>query len=229
MKRFLLSILLLYFPLINLPAQLNYENDVQPIFSNNCALSGCHLGPNAQEGMDLSSGNSYSAIVNVPSNDFPSLFRVNPGKPDSSYLVWKIEGRSGIMGFQMPFGMAPLSQGKIDTIRQWIAEGALNPIVSHDDNLAVTNYQLHQNYPNPFNPETTISFDIIRNSPVTLTVFNILGQSVAVLVDQEMTSGRYNVIWDGTNNRGHSMPSGIYIYRLTAGNFEQTRRMLLMQ
>ncbi|MBN2365400.1 MAG: T9SS C-terminal target domain-containing protein [Calditrichaeota bacterium] len=228
MKKLFLSLIIL-FPLFNLPAQISFENHVQPIFTDNCAFSGCHLGPNAQENLDLSAGNSYGDIVNVPSNDFPDLFRVHPGKPDSSYLVWKIEGRSGIMGAQMPFGMAPLQQGQIDTIRQWITEGALLPITTRKENQIASTYQLHQNFPNPFNPRTTISLEVVRQGNVRLTVFNINGERVSDLIDEELPAGSYHVTWNATNDRGQTLPSGIYVYRLSANGFEQTKRMLLLK
>lgn len=101
---------------------------VQPIFSNNCALSGCHAGSSPAQGMNLSSGQAYANIVNVPSNE-SGLLRVKPSQPDSSYLVHKVQGTQGSVGGsggQMPLGGAPLSQAQINTIRQWIADGAPN-------------------------------------------------------------------------------------------------------
>jgi len=94
------------------------------VFSTSCALSGCHAGPNPQQGMNLSAGQAHENLVNVRSNERPSLFRVNPGAPDDSYLVHKIEGRSSIVGERMPLGGERLSQEKIDAIRTWIENGA---------------------------------------------------------------------------------------------------------
>lgn len=94
------------------------------VFSTSCALSGCHAGPSPQQGMNLSAGQAHANIVNVRSNERPDLFRVAPGAPDSSYLAHKIEGRSGIVGQQMPLGREPLSQEKINAIRTWIENGA---------------------------------------------------------------------------------------------------------
>ena len=99
---------------------------VQPILSTSCALSGCHAGASPQEGMNLSSGLMHSNTVNVPSNE-SSLDRIEPGQPDQSYLVHKIQGTQGTVGgsgVRMPFGGAPLSQANIDIIRAWVADGA---------------------------------------------------------------------------------------------------------
>lgn len=94
------------------------------IFDTNCALSGCHAGANPQQGMNLSAGESFGSMVGVPSQERPSLLRVNPGNPDDSYLVHKIEGRSGIVGERMPLGRSPLSNDQINLIRTWIVNGA---------------------------------------------------------------------------------------------------------
>lgn len=94
------------------------------VFSTSCALSGCHAGPNPQQGMNLSAGRAHQNLVNVRSNERPALLRVDPGAPDSSYLVHKIEGRSSIVGERMPFGQEPLSQEEINALRTWIENGA---------------------------------------------------------------------------------------------------------
>ena len=94
------------------------------IFNLNCALSGCHAGPSPQLGLDLSAGRARATTVNVQSVENAALFRIAPGDPDNSYLVWKIEGRPEISGARMPRGRAPLPQAQIDAIRQWIADGA---------------------------------------------------------------------------------------------------------
>jgi hypothetical protein len=101
---------------------------VQPIFTANCAFSGCHAGSNPAQGMNLSDGQAYANIVNVQSNE-SSLLRVRPSEPDSSYLVHKIQGTQGSVGGsggQMPLGRTPLSQTQINIIRQWITDGAQN-------------------------------------------------------------------------------------------------------
>lgn len=94
------------------------------VFSTNCALSGCHAGPNPKQGLRLSAGETHDNVVDVRSTERPELFRVEPGRPDSSYLVHKVEGRSSIVGSRMPLGREPLSQEQFDAIREWIADGA---------------------------------------------------------------------------------------------------------
>ncbi len=86
----------------------------------------CHIGVSAPEGLQLDSAHSYSLLVGVPSAEQSSLLRVKPGDPDSSYIVRKLQGGPGISGGQMPLGGPPLPQSTIDTIRQWITDGAAN-------------------------------------------------------------------------------------------------------
>ncbi len=88
---------------------------------------------------------------------------------------------------------------------------------------------LEQNYPNPFNPETHIRFSIPEASEVILEVFDLLGRRLNVLLNQTLTAGSYEAIWDGKDQQGKSLSSGIYLYRLTTPNFQQVRRMVYMQ
>jgi hypothetical protein len=93
-----------------------------------------------------------------------------------------------------------------------------------DNGTTALTYELHQNYPNPFNPSTTIKFEIKNNNDVTLKVFNLLGQEVATLVNEELASGSYGVNFDGK-----ALASGVYIYRITAGNYTEAKRMLFLK
>jgi hypothetical protein len=85
-------------------------------------------------------------------------------------------------------------------------------------------FELGQNYPNPFNPITTIAFALPRSSHAMLKVFDILGKEVATLVDQELATGRYKVRWDASG-----FESGVYFYRLQAGEFVQTKKLVLLK
>jgi hypothetical protein len=105
------------------------SGDVQPIFTASCALGNCHAGNDAVLGQNLSAGQAYGSIVNVPASQVPSLDRVHPLFPDSSYLVHKIQGTQGSVGGsggQMPLGGPVLTDDQIATIRAWIAAGALD-------------------------------------------------------------------------------------------------------
>lgn len=93
------------------------------IFTPSCALSFCH-GAALSAGLDLRDGTAYSAIVNVPANEFDSWFRIEPFNPDESFLICKLEACPNLVGQQMPLIGGPLPQNYIDVIRAWVNRGA---------------------------------------------------------------------------------------------------------
>ncbi len=97
-----------------------------------------------------------------------------------------------------------------------------------DGNLP-TDFTLEQNYPNPFNPRTVIRFDLPKRAEVKLTVYNLAGQEVKVIASGEMGPGIFAADWDGTNSSGETVATGVYLYRLDAGSFTQTKKMVLMK
>jgi hypothetical protein len=108
------------------------------------------------------------------------------------------------------------------------------PVKGHDDEPVIPDaFILDQNYPNPFNPSTTISFTISGASAsgrnVSLSVYNVLGQHVATLVDEPLAAGRYEVQWDGRNKSGQRVASGLYLYCMVAGERQETRKMVLLK
>ncbi len=106
-----------------------------------------------------------------------------------------------------------------------IAADADDPV---DDNLP-RDYGLSQNYPNPFNPHTTIRFDLPRRSQVDLSVYNVLGQHTATLSEGVLPFGTYEVTWDGRNQHGAAVASGVYFYRLIADGFTEEKKMVLVR
>jgi hypothetical protein len=92
-----------------------------------------------------------------------------------------------------------------------------------------TDFALFQNYPNPFNPETTIKYNLAEGADVQLRIYNIVGQVVRALVAERQSAGRYQVRWNGTDDRGASVSSGIYFYHLSAGKFQDQRRLMLLK
>jgi flagellar hook assembly protein FlgD len=88
---------------------------------------------------------------------------------------------------------------------------------------------LAQNYPNPFNPSTTIRFSLPQAGEAELSIFNLLGQHVATLVYGPQEAGPQVLQWNGTDDNGRELASGVYFYRLQAGPFHQTRRLVLVR
>ncbi|UCE08231.1 MAG: T9SS type A sorting domain-containing protein, partial [bacterium] len=90
-------------------------------------------------------------------------------------------------------------------------------------------FTLHQNYPNPFNPETRIRYEVPKQARIMLKVMNLLGQKVGTLVNEDKPAGCYEVTWNGKDDHGQRVASGIYLYRLESGDFVQTRKMIFLQ
>lgn len=90
-------------------------------------------------------------------------------------------------------------------------------------------YSLAQNYPNPFNPSTVINFSLPVRTPVSISIYNILGRRIGRLVDKTLPAGNYRITWDGRDFKGNPVSSGIYLYHMKAGDFSETRKMLLIK
>jgi len=104
------------------------------------------------------------------------------------------------------------------------------PGPSSDPNLIPLVTVLDGNYPNPFNPETTISFSVTQNSDfVTLKIFNIKGQKIKTLINEILPAGNHSVVWDGTDDHDKKVSSGVYLYKMQAGNYLETKKMILMK
>lgn len=113
-----------------------------------------------------------------------------------------------------------------------IAIADSTPIVGINDffnDFLPNNYMLYQNYPNPFNPSTVIRFELPIKTKVELKIYDILGELINSLVDEEKQPGRYEITWDGKNFLGQKVSSGIYFYRLKADNFNETKKMILLK
>jgi hypothetical protein len=95
--------------------------------------------------------------------------------------------------------------------------------------LVPDHFELAQNYPNPFNPETQISFLVPTQADVKINIYNINGQLVKTLVNENITAGVHHITWNGLSNEGVSVSSGLYLYRMTGPGFVQTRKMLLLK
>lgn len=92
-----------------------------------------------------------------------------------------------------------------------------------------TEFALEQNYPNPFNPSTNIRFDLPKETPVQIDIYNVLGQKVRTLVDRSLPAGFYNITFDGRGDDSRQLASGIYYYRIMAGDFRRSRMMMLLK
>jgi len=161
-----------------------------------------------------------------------------------SYDLIKNENRNLIkLGMFDSQGVEHISKGKTELL-EIVGNYEINDIIVSDENhkshypkienieytnLLPDNYSLSQNYPNPFNPNTKIEFALPERSVVNICVFNILGQEVVNLIDEELEAGYYLIDWDGTNSSGGSVTSGVYFYKIQAGDFVETKKMMLLK
>ncbi len=173
-------------------------------------------------------GTTSLFVDNLTSYDGTPLFNVdNP----SGYAAIQYSGTYNLVFSTIDF--AGLVDGTFPNTKVEFMRRVLGflyaPLALGENGKIPTTFDISQNYPNPFNPTTTIKYQIPKSVDVTLTIYNILGQKVRTLVNKKMEPGYYKVVWDGRNDYGVKVASGIYLYRIKAGDFVQTRKMILMK
>jgi hypothetical protein len=138
------------------------------------------------------------------------------GLSDGKGYFWKVRSNDGTGNTSYYSGMG---QFKI-----------INSTTDVQKDIAIpTQFALEQNYPNPFNPTTLINYSIPNNAFVVLKIYDMLGREIKTLVNNQMSAGKYSVAWKGEDNNGNKVTSGIYIYRITAGNFSAARKMVVLK
>jgi hypothetical protein len=148
---------------------------------------------------------------------------------DGSYLIGSVDAGSYTMvstlaSFQSVQKTLSVDYSTNSTLNVDISLTPNSTTGVNDKGTVVKGYELKQNYPNPFNPSTIISYQLPQNSFVTLKIYNVLGNEVATLVNEQQTAGNYNF-----NFKANNLASGIYIYKLTAGNFTSVRKLTLLK
>jgi len=98
-----------------------------------------------------------------------------------------------------------------------------------DNDGLPTSYMIHQNYPNPFNPVTTLRYDLPEVALVNITIYDMMGRQVSTLVSSQQSAGYKSVRWNATNDAGSLVSAGLYLYMIQAGNFKQTKKMILLK
>ena len=156
------------------------------------------------------------------------MYGVIGGATESGQLITinTTDGTGSLVGdieYQHIVGLAYTITGEVNSV---------NP--DKDKNLLPEEFALSQNYPNPFNPRTSIEFSVPIDANVTLTIYNLLGQVVTTLVNEEVSAGHYSTVWNGADNNGFQVSSGIYFYEMKAnGNngtaYTQMKKMILLK
>jgi hypothetical protein len=230
------------------PTVKNYEKNVSSYDSTRC-LGYCYDVTRSWKGYvgirALDSAASFRSLVNDGTIDLSrggkwnwisgGLALTEAGPADMHHVIASgpytiAPNDSQTVGFALVAGDSSLGdiQQNADAAKaKWIAlrRSAFIPVFVSDDHMPPPlTFSLGQNYPNPFNPTTTIRYQLSANSFVTLKVFDILGREVAALVNEAQRPGIYRVKWDASG-----LPSGVYFYRMHAGEFVATRKAVLMR
>ena len=134
------------------------------------------------------------------------------------------------------YGVFSFSQGSGEGLPGYFDNIVVKPletVVSVEEEeiikLQPKEFALNQNYPNPFNPTTNISYQLQNNSSVSLVIYDVLGRKIKTLVSEQQSPGYYSVMWNGRNEMGIKVNSGVYVYTLKAGQLLESRKMLLMK
>ena len=147
------------------------------------------------------SSNSLDPILDVTSQD-EAVFSYSINASDGQDSVWSNNGEF------------VLSRAALDAV----------------DGYAIPDeFALHQNYPNPFNPVTTLRYDLPENGLVIITIYDMMGRQVKTLINQTQDAGYRSIIWDATNDYGKPVSAGIYLYQIHAGEYMQTKKMVLLK
>ncbi|MCG8608051.1 T9SS type A sorting domain-containing protein [bacterium] len=143
--------------------------------------------------------------------------------PDGGIYIGSSVGDSDLTTYDL--GVVPPNS----TCKFYALKGPTNPVSVRDEISLPQAFTLKQNYPNPFNPETVIEYHLTQSGHVRLTVYNVLGESVATLVSGWQPKGNHRVVWNGKADfKKHALGSGVFVYELTQGTLTLRRKMLLL-
>jgi hypothetical protein len=187
------------------------------------------------------SANVYAVQLSskVDANAY-SIAGVNATLPEGWEMQWNIVDNELRVAMA---GSTPLPSGSVAAIMvrmksresrlNFSADAMLNETAQSLGAVEIaavpTEFALAQNYPNPFNPSTTIKYQIANDANVNLVIYNLQGQQIRTLVAKEQKAGYYSVVWDGRNEAGQTVSSGLYLYRVQAGSFVATHKMLMIK
>ncbi len=192
---------------VDIDASQKFDNFIY-ILSDSYDPAGKTYDSSSQAGIDL--GNALKAHLPVPS--YWMLWM----KTDGIHAPYSAAGDCNL-GFVIPLTSED--------------EFLFNPTTTTGTpaGQVPAGFALKQSYPNPFNPSATISYSLEKTVYVKLVVYNVLGERVKILVQEKQTSGDHAAVWDGTDNLGRKAASGVYFYRLEAGPFASTKKMMLIK
>ncbi len=172
---------------------------------------------------EVSAGEDVYAMVKITNDSYTyPLVCDNQGSSETS-TTWM--GSTGPSGAWYDLG----SNQSDDVAIRIRTSPTLSLGVDDEDGSLPDRFEMTGNYPNPFNPATTIAYTLRTRSQVDVTIYNLLGQHVRTLVNESQSAGEYQVLWDGLSDNGVEAATGVYLYRIDAGDFSQSRKMLLLR
>lgn len=195
-----------------------------------------HVGPNSPSIIYVNQNASPNGQVNAAGQVYLGRFLFLRGGQDyhgSGTIYGSIELHNDTAAVSQWYADSAINRARQDSFvlraDAIILEQAGAPRIIAEPSMTPDVYSLSQNYPNPFNPTTQIRFSIPVDGKVDLRVYDMLGREIAVLMKDELKAGYYTVEWNGKNNYGTPVSTGMYIYRINAGKFVQTKKMILMK
>ena len=171
-------------------------------------------------------GGYPSVTMNNPASPFEEGTEVFAGEFDWEEVTLDLSAYSGTAQIRFVFGSANLITGEgwyIDDIYYSNTTG------SNDNTIIPIMNKLNSNFPNPFNPTTTISFSLKETGNVKIEIFNIRGQKVKTLINGLLPAKNHQIVWNGKDDKGKSVSSGIYFYKMRSANYTASRKMILMK
>lgn len=190
------------------PGKISYQTFKQAVVAPGYFVNATELSKGTAEFV-FTSGMNNSGTVN-PGNIVLKLGDLQKAVGSIIKTVYRINGGDAMTGPSIVLGITGIEQQN---------EGSVIP----------KEFSVSQNYPNPFNPSTVINYEIPKTSFVSIKIYNMLGQEIKTLINSEKQPGTYSVQWNGDNEFGQKVASGAYIYRIVAGSYVKTMKMVLLK
>ena len=196
-----------------------------------------HVGPNSPEIIYVNqNGTAYGGDVGASGRVFLGRYQFLRGGQDyhgGGTIFGSIEIHNDTAAVNAFYADSAQNTARVDSFvlraDAIIFQQAGITDIYAEPNLTPNEFSLSQNYPNPFNPTTQIRFSIPVDSRVELKIYDILGREVATLMNDDLRTGYYTIEWNGKNDYGVKVSSGVYIYRIVAGKFVQTKKMMMLK
>jgi hypothetical protein len=188
----------------------------------------CHMAKATKSAVGMAAGNGWVGDVST------HIWQINtaPVTRDSMFDGGLVKlDTNGLAAVTLDFVCLPCHQsGDVAWASGWAVDIHTNGLTDVGEFAELpTDFELLQNYPNPFNPTTVISFSLPQKEKVRLEVYDVLGKLVVTLMNEELSPGSHEVVWNGQSENGSIVSSGVYLYKLRAGQFSSVKKMLLLE